>query len=96
MRKILYGGVIILILCTSCVTKKKYLLAENGRLDALNLIDVLNDNLGNCEDENDRQSTRIRSLLADTAELGKSLRYCQTMLTSNISEKEKISAMLDR
>ena len=96
MRKMLYGGVIILILCTSCVTKKKYLLAENGRLDALNLIDVLNDNLGKCEDENDRQTVRIRGLLTDTAELGKSLRYCQTMLNSNISEKEKISAMLDR
>ena len=96
MRKILYGGVIILILCTSCVTKKKYLLAENGRLDALNLIDVLNDNLGKCEDENDRQSARIRGLLTDTTELGKSLRYCQSMLSSNISEKEKISAMLDR
>ena len=96
MKKMLYVGVIILILCMSCVTKKKYLLSENGRLDALNMIDLLNDNLSNCEDENDKQTVRIRSLLTDTTELGKSLRYCQTMLTSNISEKDKLSAMLDQ
>jgi chemotaxis protein MotB len=96
MKKFFYGVVIILILCTSCVTKKKYLLAENGRLEALNLIDLLNDNLGSCEDENDKQSLRIQKLIADTTELGKSIRYCQSMLTSNISEKEKLSAMLDQ
>ena len=96
MKKILYFGFIILILCTSCVTKKKYLISENGRLDALNLIDLINDNLGSCENENDRKALRIRNLIADTTELGKSLRYCQEMLHSNISEKEKISAMLDQ
>ena len=96
MKKMLYVGVIILILCTSCVTKKKYLLSEKGRHDALNLIDLLNDNLGSCEDQNDKQALRIRNLLADTTEMGKSLRYSQMMLTSNISEKEKLSAMLDQ
>lgn len=96
MKKILYFGFIVLILCTSCVTKKKYLISENGRLDALNLIDLINDNLGSCENENDRKALRIRNLIADTTELGKSLRYCQEMLHSNISEKEKISAMLDQ
>jgi chemotaxis protein MotB len=77
------------------VTKKKYLLAENGRLDALNRIDMLNNDLDNCEDESGKRAIRIRNLLADTTEMGKSLRYCQTMLNSNISEKDKLSAMLD-
>ena len=96
MKKILYVGAIILILCSSCVTKKKYLLAEDGRLNGLNRIDVLNDDLGKCKDAYEKQTARVKNLMADTTELGKSLRYCQTMLTSNISEKEKLSAMLDQ
>ena len=56
MKRSLFGGVIILILCTSCVTKQKYLLAENGRLDALDRIDFLNEILdvtsGKADDAN--------------------------------------------
>ena len=96
MKKIYFIGFIILTLCASCVAKKKYLISEKGRHEALNLIDLLNDNLGNCEDLNDKNALRIRNLLVDTTELGKSLRYSQTMLLSNISEKEKLSAMLDQ
>jgi len=96
MKKMLYVGVIILIMCASCVTKKKYLIAEDGRLDGLNRIDRLNEDLGKCKDAYEKQTDRVKVLLVDTTELGKSLRYCQTMLTSNISEKDKLSAMLDQ
>jgi len=95
MKKILYAGFIFLILCTSCVTKKKFLLAEDGRLDGLNRIDRLNEDLGKCKEAYEKQTLRAKNLVADTTELGKSLRYCQSMLTSNISEKDKLSAMLD-
>jgi len=96
MKKFIYLGVIILISCTSCVTKKKYLLAEDGRLNGLNRIDRLNEDLGKCKDAYDKQTARIKDLVVDTTELGKSLRYSQSMLSSNISEKERLSAMLDQ
>ena len=35
MKKVLLVAVSVLLVCTSCVTKKKYLLAENGRLEAM-------------------------------------------------------------
>ena len=35
MKKVLLVAVSVLLVCTSCVTKKKYLLAENGRLEAI-------------------------------------------------------------
>ena len=69
MKKNLFVGVIILILCTSCVTKQKFLLAENGRLDALNRIDFLTESLEKCSDENVNQAMKISSLITDTAEL---------------------------
>ena len=35
MRKLIFIAVSALLICTSCVTKKKYLEAENGRLEAI-------------------------------------------------------------
>ena len=96
MKRNLFGGFIILILCTSCVTKQKYLLAENGRIDALDRIDFLSGNLDKCKDENKTQASRIRSLENDAAELRKSLQKCQETLNSNLSEKEKLAALLDQ
>ena len=96
MKKSLFGGVIVLILCTSCVTKQKFLLAENGRLDALNRIDFLTESLEKCSDENVNQAMKINGLVTDTTELRRSLRICQDALSSNISEREKLSALLDQ
>jgi len=96
MKKNLLLGIIALIMCASCVTKQKFLLAENGRLDALNRIDYLSDNLEKCSDENVKQASRIQNLETDVSELRRSLRNCQEALSSNVSEKEKLSAMLDQ
>ena len=96
MKKNLLGGIIILIMCTSCVTKQKFLIAENGRLDALNRIDYLSENLEKCSDENVKQASRIQNLETDASELRRSLRNCQEALSSNVSEKEKLSALLDQ
>ena len=96
MKKYLFAGFITLILCTSCVTKQKFLIAENGRLDALNRIDFLSDNLDNCSDENVKLSMRIQSLETEATELKRSLLNCQEALNSNVSEREKLSALLDQ
>ncbi len=96
MKKVFFYGVIVLIMCTSCVTKQKYLLAENGRLDALNRIDFLSENLSKSREENRKQATRIQNLDAETADLSRSLRNCQETLSSNLSEKEKLSSLLDQ
>ena len=96
MKKIIYVGAILLILCTSCVTKKKYLLAENGRLDALNRNDWLSDDLAKRIDDNRKLTLRIQNLEAEASELRKSLRECQAALGSNISEKDKLAALLDQ
>ena len=96
MKKIFIGGFIILIMCTSCVTKQKFLLAENGRLDALNRIDFLSENLAKSKEENRKQATRIQNLETEAADMSRSLRSCQETLSSNLSEKDKLSALLDR
>jgi len=96
MKKNLFGLVIILIMCTSCVTKQKFLLAENGRLEALNRIDFLSENLEKCSDENVKLAMQLQSLETDATELRRSLRNCQETLSSNVSEKEKLAAMLDQ
>jgi len=96
MKKLLFGGVIILIMCTSCVTKQKYLLAENGRLDALNRIDFLSENLAKSRDENRRQATRIQNLETEVSDLSSSLLTCRETLNSNLSEKDKLAVLLDR
>jgi len=96
MKKSIFTGVIILILSSSCVTKKKYLIAEDGRLDALNKIDYLTENLEKCSDDNVKQSMQISRLLTDTTELRQSLRTCQDALNSNASERDKLAAMLDQ
>ena len=96
MKKMLFGCFIILIMSTSCVTKKKYLLAENGRLDALNRIDFLSENLAKCNDENRKKATQILNLETEMADLNRSLRTCQETLSSNLSEKDKLSALLEQ
>ena len=96
MKKCFFGGVIMLIMCSSCVTKQKYLIAENGRLDGLNRIDFLSNNLEKCSDENVRLAMMIQGLENDVANLRRSLNSCQEALSSNVSDKEKLSAMLDQ
>ena len=85
-----------MIMCTSCVTKQKFLLAENGRFDALNRIDFLTESLEKCSDENVNQAMKINGLVTDTTDLRRSLRICQKALSSNISEREKLSALLEQ
>lgn len=93
MRKSILS-ILILLLCLSCVSKKKYLIAENGRLTAIERSESFRKKLMECEAENDRQSLRLDSLLIDTTELGGTVRAYRNLLYSNRSEQEKLNAML--
>lgn len=96
MKNIVYVAACVLLVCTSCVTKKKYMIAENGRLEAVGRGDALKEELVNCKDEADRQTARIADLLRDTTELGRTVRNYQTMLNTNLSEQEKLNSLLQQ
>lgn len=94
MNKLLLISVSALLVCTSCVSKKKYLLAENGRLEALQRGNSLQEELVKCKDDNDALNNRIASLLKDTASLGRDIRSYQMMLNTNMGEQDKLNALL--
>lgn len=94
MKKVICISVSALLACTACVSKKKYLLAENGRLEAIGRGNALQEELVRSKDANDQLSGRLAVLLRDTAELGRSIRRYETMLNTNMSEQEKLNALL--
>lgn len=94
MKKSLFIAASTLLICTSCVTKKKYLIAENGRLEAIGRGDALKEQLVNCKDENDRQANRLADLMRDTTDMGRTIRNYQTMLNTNMTEQEKLNSLL--
>lgn len=94
MKKVLCITVSALLLCTSCVTKKKYLLAENSRLEAVGRGEALKEELVNCKDENDKLTSRLTNLIRDTTRMGENIRNYQTMLNTNLTEQEKLNALL--
>lgn len=97
MKKAYYLITFVLILCmTSCVTQKKYMLAENGRLEAIQRAEELKRQLVDCLDSSEKQTTRIEGLLRDTTSLGISLRNYETLLSSNLSEQDKLNALLNQ
>lgn len=96
MKKVVYLAAAALVVCTSCVSKKKYLLAENGRLEAVGRGNALKEELVAAKDLNDQLSSRLTGLLRDTAELGRSIRNYRTMLDTNMSEQEKLNALLSQ
>ncbi|WP_102406447.1 OmpA/MotB family protein [Parabacteroides bouchesdurhonensis] len=86
----------MLLVCTSCVTKKKYILAENGRLEAIGRAEELKEQLGKCGDDNNQLSVRLDALLRDTANMGRNIRNYQTMLNTNMSEQDKLNSLLNQ
>lgn len=94
MKKVICITVSALLVCTACVSKKKYLLAENGRLEAIGRGNALKEELVSANDMNDQLSARLSGLLRDTAELGRSIRQYQTLLNTNLSEQEKLNTLL--
>lgn len=85
-----------LFVCTSCVTKKKFTIAETGRLQAISRGDSLHGLLTDCRSEGEQMSAQIKKLLRDTTQLGNSIRKYQSMLNMNMTEQEKLNALLSQ
>ena len=96
MKRLLFISVSALLLCSSCVSKKKYLLAENGRLEAIGRGDALKEELIKCKDDNDALNNRIAALIRDTTTMGRDIRNYQTMLNTNMGEQDKLNALLQQ
>ena len=93
MKRIIFA-LCLLIAVTSCVSKKKYMVAENGRLAALSRERVLNRNLGEQKDEIAKLKQQITDLMSDTTRLGQAIRDYRKSLYSNLSEQEKLNMLL--
>ena len=93
MKRIIFA-LCLLIAVTSCVSKKKYMVAENGRLAALSRERVLNRNLGQQKDEIAKLKQQITDLMSDTSRLGQAIRDYRKSLYSNLSEQEKLNMLL--
>ena len=96
MKRLLFISVSALLLCSSCVSKKKYLLAENGRLEAIGRGDALKEELIKCKDDNDALNNRIAALIRDTTTMGRDIRNYQTMLNTKMGEQDKLNALLQQ
>lgn len=93
MRKIVYG-LCLLMAMTSCVSKKKFTIAENGRLAALSRERVLTKNLNQQKEENAGLKKRLETLEGDTARLGEAVREYRQSLYSNMSEQDQLTMLL--
>lgn len=93
MKKIALFTLLTLLLCTSCVTKKKFMMTEAARMAS---IDSLQNLLTDCRNTGDQLSAQIKKLLRDTTQMGNSIRQYQSMLSTNMTEQEKLNALLSQ
>lgn len=93
MNRLIYVLCMMLIM-TSCVPKKKFTLAENGRLATLSRERSLTRELNQRKKENTVLEEQLRLLQADTSRLNKSVREFQAALYSNLSEQDKLTMLL--
>ena len=93
MKKITLFTLLTLLLCTSCVTKKKFMLAE---LAATASKDSLQGLLTDCRNTGNQMSVQIKNLMRDTTKMGNSIRQYQSMLNVNMTEQEKLNALLNQ
>ena len=93
MKKITLFTFLTILLCTSCVTKKKFMLAE---LAATASKDSLQGLLTDCRNTGNQMSLQIKNLMRDTTKMGNSIRQYQSMLNVNMTEQEKLNALLNQ
>ena len=93
MKKITLFTFLTILLCTSCVTKKKFMLAE---LAATASKDSLQGLLTDCRNTGNQMSVQIKNLMRDTTKTGNSIRQYQSMLNVNMTEQEKLNALLNQ
>ena len=93
MKKITLFTFLTILLCTSCVTKKKFMLAE---LAATASKDSLQGLLTDCRNTGNQMSVQIKNLMRDKTKMGNSIRQYQSMLNVNMTEQEKLNALLNQ
>jgi len=94
MKKITLFTLLTLLLCTSCVTKKKFMLAE---MAATASKDSLQGLLNNSREVGNQLSAQVKNLLRNTTtKMGNSIRQYQSMLNVNMTEQEKLNALLSQ
>ena len=93
MKKITLFTFLTILLCTSCVTKKKFMLAE---LAATASKDSLQGLLTDCRNTGNQMSVQIKNLMRDTTKMGNSIRQYLSMLNVNMTEQEKLNALLNQ
>ena len=93
MKTITLFTFLTILLCTSCVTKKKFMLAE---LAATASKDSLQGLLTDCRNTGNQMSVQIKNLMRDTTKMGNSIRQYQSMLNVNMTEQEKLNALLNQ
>ncbi len=93
MKKMVMGAMALIAL-SGCVTQKKYMISESGRLDALSQVAALEGKLEDCYSNSDQLSQRLTQLLKDTTRLGSELRNYKSLLSSNLGEQDKLNALL--
>ena len=93
MKKITLFTFLTILLCTSCVTKKKFMLAE---LAATASKDSLQGLLTDCRNTGNQMAVQIKNLMRDTTKMGNSIRQYQSMLNVNMTEQEKLNALLNQ
>lgn len=93
MKKIIFA-LCLLVTVSSCVSKKKYMIAESGRTASLERERTLNKNLNQLKDETAKQKKQIETLVSDTTRMGEAIRDYRKSLYSNMSEQEKLNMML--
>lgn len=93
MKTIVYA-VCILTLVSSCVSKNKFTIAENGRLAALSRERALEKDLARSQEDNERLQKQISNLQQDTTRMGKSLKEYRQSLYTNLSAQEKLNVLL--
>ena len=93
MKTIVYA-VCILTLVSSCVSKNKFTIAENGRLAALSRERALEKDLARSQKDNARLQKQISNLQQDTTRMGKSLKEYRQSLYTNLSAQEKLNVLL--
>ncbi len=87
---------VTLLTFSSCVTKKKYLLAENGRLEAVARGNDLQNQLVDCRNTGDALRSELGQLKRDTTRMGQLIRHFEKSLDMNLTEQEKLNALLSQ
>lgn len=93
--KLLILATLPFFLSSCLVTRKKYDIAESGRLAALYSRDSVNDLLTNKRAEYANLEKLFNGLKQDTAQLRSGLRNYQTLLNANKNERDQLTTQLN-